>query len=97
MEHTAPIKKSADTLAKDVERIGMDARELADTAVEESRKAWKNLRKQGTDVLENAVEEGQEAVESASRLFRKYPVRALGIAFAAGALLAAFLIPKNND
>ena len=99
MEHTTH-KKAAEALSP-VEQLSTGARDLIDNALDESRKTWKNVRKQGLDAWDNAVESGQGAVDDAvqdtEKLIRKYPARALGVAFVAGALIAAFFLPRNQD
>jgi len=98
MEHTP---KKATEILSSTERLGNEARDLMDSALDQSRKTWKNVRKQGIDAWDTALESSQDAMQDAvtdtEKLVRKYPARALGVAFVAGALIAAYFLPRNKD
>ena len=91
------IRKMSDTITKDGDGAVEHVREIADTAWEKGRQAWKDLNVQGKEAMSGAQKSTEEAWEDAQKLVQKHPGKTVGIALLVGAAIGALLAYRSND
>ena len=95
MDH---MRKMTDTISKDGDKAIERIQDVADTAWEKGREAWKDLSIRSKDAMAGAQKSSEEAWEDAQKLVQKHPGKAVGLALLAGALIgAAFVAMRNNE
>ena len=91
------IRKGLKELAKATESAKEHGEEAWENAQSQAKEAWEEASEHGADVWAKAREQGEEVWEDAEKAIRKHPVKALGLALLAGAVLGALLLGRDRD